>query len=68
MNVYCVYVCKFGINFIYVIERIDSEVIFVCLINDYSLIAEVHICICLRTCRMRVHFTQMYKGETFYTK
>jgi hypothetical protein len=36
-------VCRFGVIFTYVIEGIDSIVITVCLINDYSLIAYLHI-------------------------
>ena len=35
--------CIFGTTFIYVIEGIDSKVISVCLINDYSLIAVLYI-------------------------
>ena len=35
--------CEFGISFTYVIESIDSKSISVCLINDYSLIADLHI-------------------------
>ena len=41
MCVVCVYI--FGVTFTYVIEGIDSKVISVCLINDYSLIADQHI-------------------------
>ena len=33
----------FGISFTYVIKSIDSKSISVCLINDYSLIADLHI-------------------------
>ena len=40
---FVVCVCRFGISFIYVIESIDSKLISVCLINDYSLIADLHI-------------------------
>ena len=36
-------VCRFGISFIYVINSIDSKLISVCLITDYSLIAYLHI-------------------------
>ena len=36
-------VCRFGISFTYVIEGIDSKLIYVCLINDYSIIADLHI-------------------------
>ena len=32
-------VCRFGISFTYVIEKIESKLISACLINDYSLIA-----------------------------
>ena len=39
----CVCVCRFGISFTYVIEVIDSKLISVCLINDYLLIADLHI-------------------------
>jgi hypothetical protein len=38
-----VYVCIFGISLSYVIESIDSKLISVCLINDYSLFAVLHI-------------------------
>ena len=43
MCVVCV--CRFGVIFTYVIEgiTIDSKVISVCLINDYSLTADLHI-------------------------
>ena len=41
--VLCVCVYRFGVIFAYVVEGIDSKVIFVCLINDYSLIADLHI-------------------------
>ena len=41
MNHLCV--CRFGISFTYVIESIDFKLISVCLINDYSLIADLHI-------------------------
>ena len=34
---------RFGISFTYVRESIDSKLISVCLINDYSLIADLHI-------------------------
>ena len=40
MCVVCV--CRFGVIFTYVIEGIDSKVISVCLINNYSLIADLH--------------------------
>jgi hypothetical protein len=40
MNACCV--CRFGIFFTYVISM-DSKLISVCLINDYSLIADLHI-------------------------
>ena len=36
-------VCRFGIYFTYVIESIESKLISVCLINDYSLIAQLDI-------------------------
>ena len=36
-------VCRFGISFTYVIEGIESKLISVCLINDYLLIANLHI-------------------------
>ena len=39
MSVCCVCVCRFGISFTYAIENIESKLISVCLINDYSLIA-----------------------------
>ena len=35
--------CRFGSSFTYVIESIESKLISVCLINDYSLIAHLHI-------------------------
>ena len=41
MSVCCVR--RFGISFLYVIESIDSKLISVFLINDYSLIADQHI-------------------------
>ena len=41
-------VCIFGISFRYGIKRIDSKLIYVCLINDYSLIADLHIFVCGR--------------------
>ena len=34
---------RFGISFTYMIESIDSKLISVCLINDYLLIADLHI-------------------------
>ena len=43
MIVGCVCLSRFGISFTYVIESIDSKLIPVCLINDYSLIADIHI-------------------------
>ena len=43
MSVCCVGVCRFGISFTYVTESIESKLISVCLINDYSLIANLHI-------------------------
>ena len=36
-------VWRFGISFTYIIEGIESKLISVCLINDYSLIADLHI-------------------------
>ena len=36
-------VCRFGIFFTNVIESIESKLISACLINDYSLIASLHI-------------------------
>ena len=39
----CVCVWRFGVSFTYMIESIDSKLISVCLINDYSLIADLHI-------------------------
>ena len=40
----CVWcVCRFGISFTYVIEGIYLKLISVCLINDYSLIVDLHI-------------------------
>ena len=41
-------VCIFGVTFTYVIEGIDSKVISVCLINDYSFIADIHILVYTR--------------------
>ena len=35
--------CRFGISFTYLIEGIESKLISVCLINDYSVIADLHI-------------------------
>ena len=43
MSVCCVRVCRFGISFICVIKGIESKLIAVCLFNDYSLIADLHI-------------------------
>ena len=43
MIVCSVNVWRFGVSFTYVIESLDSKLIPVCLINDYSLIAELHI-------------------------
>ena len=43
MSVCYVCVCRFGISFTYMIESIDLKLISVCLINDYSLIAQLHI-------------------------
>ena len=40
MHVVCV--CRFGISFTNILESIDSKLIYVCLINDYSLIADLH--------------------------
>ena len=37
--------CRFGISFTYVIEVIESKLISVCFINDYTLIADLHILI-----------------------
>ena len=39
----CVCVCRFCISFTYVIEGIESKLISVFVINDYSLIADLHI-------------------------
>ena len=41
MCVVCV--CRVGVIFTYVIEGIDSRIISVCLINDYLVIADLHI-------------------------
>ena len=41
--VLCVCVCIFGFSFTYVIKSIDSKLISVCLIHDYSLIADLYI-------------------------
>ena len=41
-------VCKFGISFTYVIESIDSKLISLCLMNVYSLIADLHIFVFVR--------------------
>ena len=38
-------VCRFGISFRNMIERIDSKLISECLIIDYSLNADLHICV-----------------------
>ena len=43
LSVCWVCVCRFGISFTYVIEVIESKLISVCLINDYSLSAHIHI-------------------------
>ena len=42
-------VCRFGTSFTYVIEGIDSKLISVCLINEYLLIADLHIFVYERT-------------------
>ena len=39
----CVCTVYTGVTFTYVIKGIDSKVISLCLINDYSLIADLHI-------------------------
>ena len=43
MKMCSVCVWRFGVTFTYAIESIDSKLISVCLINDYSLIADLHI-------------------------
>ena len=43
MSACCVCVDTFGISFTYVLKSIDSKLISVCLINDYSLIADLNI-------------------------
>ena len=39
----CVCLCRFGVIFTYVIEGINSKVISACLINEYSLIADLYL-------------------------
>ena len=41
MSMFCMCVLRFGVSLTYVIESIDSKLIYVCLINDYSLIADL---------------------------
>ena len=43
MRMCSVCVSRFGVTFTYAIESIDSKLIYVYLINDYSLIADLHI-------------------------
>ena len=45
------------------IESIDSKLISLCLINDYALIADLHISI-YGSAECATLFTRMYKGET----
>ena len=52
-------------SFTYVIENIDSILISKCLINDYSLIADLRIFV-YGSAECATHFTRMYKGETSY--
>ena len=56
MRIVCV--CIIGIFFAYVIKVIDLKVISMCLINDYSLNADLHIFVYGRAgCALRIHFT-----------
>ena len=54
-------------TFTYKIESIDSKLITVYLINDYSLIAGLHIFV-YGSVECATIFTRMYKGETSYIK
>ena len=49
ISVCCVCVWRFGVSFTYVIVSIDSKLISVFLIHDYSLIADLHIFVYGRT-------------------
>ena len=63
--VVCVW--RVGVTFTYAIESIDSKLISVCLISDYSLIADLHIFVYV-SAECATLFTPMYKGETSYIK
>ena len=54
-------------TFKYAIESIDSKLISVCLVTDYSLIADPHKFV-YGSAECATLFTQMYKGETSYIK
>ena len=54
-----------GVTFTYAIESIDSKLISVCLINYYSLIADLHIFV-YGSAECATLFTRMYKDETSY--
>ena len=59
---YVVCVCKFDVIFTYVIEGIDSKVIYVCFINDYSLIADLHVFVL--TSNVRQGYLKRRKSES----
>ena len=67
MSLCSVCVGRFGMTFTYAIESIDSKLISVCLINDYSLIADLHIFV-YGSAECVTLFTRMYKGDTSYIK
>ena len=57
-------VFRFDVIFTYVIEGIDSKVSSVCLINDYSLIADLHIFVY----ESAECASSLLEGETSYIK
>ena len=65
MSLCSVCVWKFGVTFTYTIESIDSKLISVCSINDYSLIADLIIFV-YGSAECATLFTRKYKGETSY--
>ena len=67
MRMCSVCVWRFGVPFTYTIESIDSKLIYMCTINDYSLIADLNIFV-YGSAECATLFTWMYKGETSYIK
>ena len=61
-------VCIFGVTFTNVIEGIDSKLISVCLINDYSLTSDLHIFVYARGECEFISLKCVSKGKTFYIK